>query len=195
MKAERALEALNKHTNHTNQMKTLTTLIALLTLTLSIHCQTVFSTDGNNVYDEMKKIGMPDQGSLWNDIARLSDYEGKSRDLNYHFKSWDEFDQYEKNGCVFANPISATLLLQDSTNWTGVVSSGKELGFVVTNYVAQIVYDGGTNYLTVKTTVSDIAKWRTPCAPNGGFPTEWKLIITNYVTTPFVATTNMGCCQ
>lgn len=46
------------------------------------------------------------------------------------------------------------------TNWTGAQFNGKELGYLATNHIAEIVYQGETNMFTLKTTASEVAKWR-----------------------------------
>ena len=52
--------------------------------------------------------------------------------------------------------IAATLV----TNWTGVNSGTKELGYVSTNQHAVVVYRGGTNRLLVADDLSGLAVWR-----------------------------------
>lgn len=56
--------------------------------------------------------------------------------------------------------IAISLML--TTNWTGVKFNGKELGYVATNHVATVVYQGETNQYTLKTVASEKAEWRTP---------------------------------
>jgi predicted HAD superfamily hydrolase len=41
--------------------------------------------------------------------------------------------------------VTITLILV--TNWTGDTFNGKELGFVATNHVASVMYQGDTNQL------------------------------------------------
>lgn len=54
--------------------------------------------------------------------------------------------------------FTVSLLL--ATNWTGVSFKDKELGYVVTNHVATVVYEGKTNDFTLNTVASDKAVWR-----------------------------------
>ena len=76
------------------------------------------------------------------------------------------------------DPAALTLRLDTVTNWTGVNHDGQELGYVVTNHVAVIYYQGATNEFTLKTTASEIAKWRKVQ------PLQW-IIATNQVQ-PFI---------
>lgn len=46
--------------------------------------------------------------------------------------------------------ILATVALIVSTNWTDQIHDGKQLGYAVTNHVANIVYQDSTNTLTLK---------------------------------------------
>ena len=46
------------------------------------------------------------------------------------------------------------------TNWTDVQFSGKQLGYVATNHVAIIVYQGATNEFVLKSVASEKAVWR-----------------------------------
>ena len=46
------------------------------------------------------------------------------------------------------------------TNWTGVQFNTQELGYVATNHVLTVVYQGETNQFTLKTAPSDKAVWR-----------------------------------
>lgn len=52
------------------------------------------------------------------------------------------------------------LLYISATNWTGSYYQGKELGFVQTNHICIIVYDGTTNRTELKVELSNIAVWR-----------------------------------
>ena len=53
-----------------------------------------------------------------------------------------------------------TISLVLTTNWTGVQDNGKELGYVSTNHVAQVMYQGATNEYILKTCASEKARWR-----------------------------------
>ena len=44
--------------------------------------------------------------------------------------------------------ISLTFVLL--TNWTGVVNGPNELGYLATNHVLTVTYDGGTNEFLLK---------------------------------------------
>jgi hypothetical protein len=55
--------------------------------------------------------------------------------------------------------LTFTLLLSLSTNWTGTTFQDRELGYVVTNHVAEVVYRGQTNRYTLLSEVSDKAVW------------------------------------
>lgn len=46
------------------------------------------------------------------------------------------------------------------TNWTGVKFNDKELGYIATNHVATVAYQGETNQYTLKTVASEKATWR-----------------------------------
>jgi hypothetical protein len=75
------------------------------------------------------------------------------------------------------------------TNWTGVQFNGKELGYTVTNHVAVITYQGGTNQFTLKSGASDVAVWRTPI-PSMYMTNYWHFP-TNQCYTNFVLTNIM----
>lgn len=57
------------------------------------------------------------------------------------------------------------------TNWTGVQLGTKELGYVATNHVANVCYEGEKYEFPIKTTGSDVAVWR--LAPNYSFTNSW----------------------
>jgi hypothetical protein len=59
-----------------------------------------------------------------------------------------------------APPITTTLTLDRATNWTGHVVGTNELGYVVTNHTAHLVYQGATNHYQLKSVPTDIAVWR-----------------------------------
>jgi len=46
--------------------------------------------------------------------------------------------------------IVATVALIISTNWTDQIHDEKQLGFLVTNHVATVIYQGETNIFTLK---------------------------------------------
>ena len=48
------------------------------------------------------------------------------------------------------------------TNWTGTKFNDKELGYVATNHVATVVYQGEINHPTLKTVASERVTWREP---------------------------------
>lgn len=47
-----------------------------------------------------------------------------------------------------------------ATNWTGTVKDGQELGYVVTNHVATVTYEGTSNVFTLKSVPGNVAVWR-----------------------------------
>lgn len=53
-----------------------------------------------------------------------------------------------------------TVTLALATNWTGISAGTNELGYVVTNHQARIIYDGQTNVFELKSVPSGIAVWR-----------------------------------
>jgi hypothetical protein len=65
--------------------------------------------------------------------------------------------------------LIATLSLITITNWTGVNFQNKELGYVATNHMANVAYDGSTNQFLLKTIPSDKAVWR-DAPPTGYVP-------------------------
>jgi len=71
---------------------------------------------------------------------------------------------------VLQPEYSFQLIVTPDTNWTGYNFQGKELGFVVTNHIAQITGNEVTNRIQLKSIPSKIAVWR-----------EWQnlLIMTN----------------
>ncbi len=79
-----------------------------------------------------------------------------------------------------------TVRLEETTNWTGTQFNGRELGYVATNHIASVVYQGATNEYTLKTVASEIAKWRTvePTRPQiFWYNVPWNstnMFITNY---------------
>lgn len=54
--------------------------------------------------------------------------------------------------------VSITLMI--TTNWTGYEFGGRELGYLVTNQVAHIEYQGTTNELSIISEAGDVALWR-----------------------------------
>ena len=57
--------------------------------------------------------------------------------------------------------FDSDIRLELVTNWTGYTFQGRELGYVATNHIADVFYQGATNSFTMKTTPSDTAVWRT----------------------------------
>lgn len=67
---------------------------------------------------------------------------------------------------TIGEPVIATdLSLQLVTNWTGHVSGTNELGYVATNHIAIVRYDGATNEFKLKQVPSNIAVWRERAMP------------------------------
>lgn len=66
------------------------------------------------------------------------------------------------------NPL--VIKLELATNWTGYMVGTNELGYVLTNHVAEITYQSNKYSFTLTNTVSDKAVWR---------PTQ-TLYVTNY---------------
>lgn len=60
---------------------------------------------------------------------------------------------------------SIVISLNLSTNWTGMNEGTNELGYVLTNHIATVVYEGQTNQFTLKSVPSGMAVWR-PHVPN-----------------------------
>lgn len=46
------------------------------------------------------------------------------------------------------------------TNWTGSIRDGQELGYIVTNHVATVTYDGEVKQFTLKSVPGNVAVWR-----------------------------------
>ena len=69
-----------------------------------------------------------------------------------------------------------TLMFSAVTNWTGVTSGTNELGYVVTNHQAQVIYEGATNLFLLKSVPTSIAVWR----PAPTLPTNSIMFLTNY---------------
>jgi len=91
----------------------------------------------------------------------------------------------------FTNDIerpTIALRLDTVTNWTGVSRDGKELGYVATNHVGIVYYQGATNEFALKTTVSEAARWRIT-GPTAWSNSIWGGAITNYVI-PMPCVTN-----
>jgi len=61
------------------------------------------------------------------------------------------------------------------TNWTGWNHAGREAGIVFTNTVATVDYQGMTNSLTLTSTPSDWAVWRTNAQPSFYYATNYWL--------------------
>jgi hypothetical protein len=78
--------------------------------------------------------------------------------------------------------ITVSLMLV--TNWTGTKFNDKELGYVATNHVATVVYQGETNQYTLKTVASEKATWRQP-APQfitiTNMNWSWPMTVTNII--------------
>jgi hypothetical protein len=81
---------------------------------------------------------------------------------------------------------SITVALVLITNWTGVTFNNKELGYVATNHILTVDYQGGTNQFTLKTVASERAVWRQ------AQPMQGIAITNNYWWPPgiFTPTTN-----
>lgn len=58
------------------------------------------------------------------------------------------------------NISSLIISLVLSTNWSGHFYQQQELGYVVTNHVAEVRYQGTTNRFTLKSDASNTALWR-----------------------------------
>lgn len=63
-----------------------------------------------------------------------------------------------------------------------------ELGYVVTNHVAQLVYEGVTNRMKLKTEKSDLAVWRESMLTNYVYPPGWNNLTNFYYPNPWVVT-------
>lgn len=68
---------------------------------------------------------------------------------------------FTNNGSSLTNAI-IKISLSVFTNWTGFKFEDKELGYVATNHIATVNYQNQTNSFTLKTTVSEIGRWRKP---------------------------------
>jgi hypothetical protein len=86
------------------------------------------------------------------------------------------------------------------TNWTGLKVGTNELGYVMTNHTANIVYHGATNSFVLLSEPSDLAVWRTNITQwvtNMFYFTNWwrgtnYLEITNlWVTNDLIQTPNL----
>jgi hypothetical protein len=75
---------------------------------------------------------------------------------------------------------SLTVALIAATNWTGHINGTNELGYVVTNHVATIRYQGQTNEFHLKSVPTGIAVWRPQII--------W---VTNYLALKNVTTNSM----
>ena len=92
----------------------------------------------------------------------LEDLANRERAEVAEFKADSILFQYHTNSPW---ELAPTLTFEPSTNWTGIIADGKELGYVATNHVLTVIYYNGTtqtNRFTLRTTQSGIAKWRTP---------------------------------
>jgi len=69
--------------------------------------------------------------------------------------------------------ILATLSFILITNWTGVVVDGRELGYVATNHVSKIDWQGKSYEFILKTVPSEIARWKPTVSTN------WVMYMTN----------------
>lgn len=74
--------------------------------------------------------------------------------------------------------LLATIAVQLSlaTNWTGVYFGTNELGYVLTNHEAVVVYQRETNKFLLKSVPSNIAVWRpqmTVLITNSVIPYWW----------------------
>ena len=73
---------------------------------------------------------------------------------------------------------SLAITLTTQTNWTGVTSQDKELGYIITNHIATVAYQDITNQYTVKTDLSDVAVWKD--VPKPIWMTNSMVPVTNY---------------
>lgn len=144
-----------------------------ITLLLTILTLTCFAQNGIMSHDERMEL------------IRTNGFGAYLKEIDLESRS-------QANAC-FTNHIettnnipdpSITLRLETITNWTGVLQNGQELGYVATNHVAVVYYQGATNEFTLKTTASETAKWRPSVAIkyNAGNMTNviWGQNITNW---------------
>ena len=77
--------------------------------------------------------------------------------------------------------LSISLVL--ATNWVGVNNSTNELGYVVTNHVATVNYEGKEHRFVLKEEAGHIAAWRPAAQPITAYSNVWwnapGLILTN----------------
>ena len=57
---------------------------------------------------------------------------------------------------------SVVSIVQTVTNWTGVITQGRELGYLTTNHDLRVVYQKTTNTIQAKRELSSVAVWREP---------------------------------
>ena len=74
--------------------------------------------------------------------------------------------------------------LELATNWTGVINQKQELGYVVTNHIANITYQNEVSHFTLKTVASDIAVWRPLVLVTNGVPSWWRGVVP-YIQIPY----------
>jgi len=61
---------------------------------------------------------------------------------------------------LYPADIRVASVLSLATNWTGITSGTNELGYVVTNHHAIVVYQEKTNSFFLKLDLSPVAVWR-----------------------------------
>lgn len=52
------------------------------------------------------------------------------------------------------------VVLTLGTNWTGTVKDGQELGYLTTNHVATVTYQGESKEFVLKSVPGNVAVWR-----------------------------------
>lgn len=72
-----------------------------------------------------------------------------------------------------------SIIISLVTNWTGVSVGDKQLGYVVTNHTAEIVYQGKTNKVELLSEPSSIAVYG-----------NWGLVVTNTIQVEYLNLTN-----
>lgn len=63
-----------------------------------------------------------------------------------------------------------------STNWTGHINGTNELGYVLTNHVAVVTYEGQKREFTLKSVPSDRAVWRVLTYPTNFYNHNWSIL-------------------
>ena len=79
------------------------------------------------------------------------------------------------------NIVAIAVVLTSATNWTDVIVHDQELGYVVTNHVAQIEYAGRQTNVVLLTELSGIAVWRPAVTIWFHGPVYTNFTVTNYV--------------